>query len=114
MLPVDEWNARVESGYIRLEENQAEIDAWWGSLSPADQLKPANIAKYETANRAMDLAGKLLNGIYGAVYTAETSTVDYSREKNLKDKWNFIIGSQFQLNKHIMVRTEYGFLASRT
>ena len=27
--------------------------------------------------------------------------------------WNFIIGAQFQLNKHFMWRAEYGFLGSR-
>lgn len=28
--------------------------------------------------------------------------------------WNFLIGSQFQYNKHMMFRAEVGFLGSRT
>ena len=43
-----------------------------------------------------------------------TSTVQYSMDRRVKDPWNFIVGSQFQLNKHFMLRAEYGFLGSRT
>jgi hypothetical protein len=35
-------------------------------------------------------------------------------KKRVKDAWNFIIGSQFQLSKHFMMRVEAGFLGSRT
>ena len=28
--------------------------------------------------------------------------------------WNFIIGSQFQINRSWMIRAEYGFLGSRS
>jgi hypothetical protein len=35
-------------------------------------------------------------------------------DKRVKDAWNFIVGSQFQLNKHLMFRIEAGFLGSRT
>jgi hypothetical protein len=49
-----------------------------------------------------------------AVNTIETSTVQYSMDKRVKDPWNFIVGSQFQLNKHFMLRAEYGFTGSRT
>ena len=27
--------------------------------------------------------------------------------------WNFVLGTQFQINKHFMLRAEYGFLGSR-
>jgi hypothetical protein len=27
--------------------------------------------------------------------------------------WNFIIIAQFQINRHLMVRVEYGFLGTR-
>ena len=49
----------------------------------------------------------------GALNDDEYATVQYSLDKNLKDKWNFIVGTQFQLNKHLMIRAEYGFLGSR-
>jgi hypothetical protein len=41
------------------------------------------------------------------------ATVQYSLSKRPKDMWNFIIGSQYQFNRHWMVRFEYGFLGSR-
>ncbi len=28
--------------------------------------------------------------------------------------WNMVVGTQFQLNKHWMIRAEYGFLGSRS
>jgi hypothetical protein len=43
-----------------------------------------------------------------------TSTVQYAMDKTIKDAWNFIVGGQFQYNKHLMVRLEAGFLGSRT
>ncbi len=28
--------------------------------------------------------------------------------------WNFVVGTQYQINKHFMIRAEAGFLGSRT
>ncbi|NOX46001.1 MAG: hypothetical protein GXO89_03365 [Chlorobi bacterium] len=42
------------------------------------------------------------------------SVVKYGIDKQVKDKWNMVVGAQFQLNKHWMLRSEVGFLASRT
>jgi hypothetical protein len=55
-------------------------------------------------------AGNLLSAADNAISTIDTSTVQYSMDKRPKDAWNFIVGSQFQLNKHWMLRGEYGFL----
>ena len=44
----------------------------------------------------------------------ESAAIQYSLNQRPKDLWNFIIGSQYQINKHIMLRAEYGFLGSRT
>ena len=62
----------------------------------------------------MESAGNLLNGIDGALSTAGTSTVQYSLEKAPKDMWNFILGTQYQFNRHFMLRAEGGFLGTRT
>jgi len=35
-------------------------------------------------------------------------------DKSPADMWNFIVGSQYQLNKSLMFRVEVGFLSSRT
>jgi len=113
VLPVSEWETKVNNGYIVLDENQAQIEEWWGNLTPLEQANPINQAKYDAANRAMDAAGKVLVGLEGAVSNAESASVQYSLDKGLKDKWNFIVGSQFQVNKHFMLRAEFGFLGSR-
>jgi len=113
VLPVDQWQIKVDEGFAKVEATQVEVDSWWNGLSPKEQNNPVNKAKYETSNRALETASNLLTAADGAVSSAETSTVQYSLQKNLKDKWNFIIGSQFQINKHWMLRGEYGFLGSR-
>jgi hypothetical protein len=114
VLPLDGAQAKVDEAFIKVNDRQAQVDDWWNGLSNADQAKPSNKAKYETANKALDTAGNLLTGIDGALSTAETSTVQYSLEKAPKDMWNFIVGSQYQFNRHFMLRAECGFLASRT
>ena len=40
--------------------------------------------------------------------------VKYGIDKQVKDMWNMLVGAQFQLNKHWMLRSEVGFLASRS
>jgi len=44
----------------------------------------------------------------------KTATVQYNLDKRPKDMWNFVVGTQYQYNKHWMLRLEYGFLSSRT
>ncbi|TDO83087.1 hypothetical protein EV143_102351 [Flavobacterium chryseum] len=83
-------------------------------MTPAQQANPVNVAKHDTANRALESAGNFLTTLDGALSTAESSTVQYSLQKKPKDMWNFIIGTQFQYNKHIMFRLETGFLGTRT
>ncbi len=41
------------------------------------------------------------------------SVVKYGIDKQVKDRWNMLIGAQFQLNKRWMLRSEAGFLGSR-
>jgi hypothetical protein len=72
------------------------------------------VAKYETANRVLETAGNTLNSIDAALNDDQSATVQYSLQKRPKDMWNFVVGSQFQVNKHVMVRAEVGFLKSRT
>jgi hypothetical protein len=113
VLPVEDLEAKLENANTKVDQSQQEVDAWWNNLSGVEQNNPVNKAKYETANSALATAGRILDAASGAVSTASTSTVQYSLEKAPKDKWNFIVGSQFQLNKNFMVRAEYGFLGSR-
>jgi hypothetical protein len=113
VLPVDQWQSKVDDGLANIEAKQEQVDTWWNDLSEMEQNNPSNKAKYETINRTIDAAGNILTAADGAVSSAQTSTVQYSLQKNLKDKWNFIVGSQLQINKSWMLRAEYGFLGSR-
>jgi hypothetical protein len=113
VLPVDNLQSRVDDAIIKVEGNQVKADEWWGGLTPVEQKNPVNVAKYETANRVLETAGNVLNSVDGALNDEQQASVQYSLEKRPKDMWNFIIGSQFQLSKHYMIRAEYGFLGSR-
>ncbi|HET8962280.1 MAG TPA: hypothetical protein VFM99_00165 [Chitinophagales bacterium] len=105
--------ANLDDAYMQVEDSQQQIEQWWNGLSELEQNNPLNEAKYERANEALQTAGQLLDGASSAVNNLNTSTIQYSLDKRPKDKWNFIIGSQFQINKHWMIRGEYGFLGSR-
>ncbi len=104
---------KIDQGIQKVGDAQEEVDAWWGNLTQQQQNNPVNKAKYETANAALGRAGEILSAADAAVSTISTSTVQYSMDKTIKDAWNFIVGSQFQVNKHFMIRGEVGFLGSR-
>ncbi len=109
----DQLQIKVDQGIQTVGEKQVAVDDWWAGLTPVEQNNPVNEAKYNTANRTLETAGNILNSADAALNDGKSATVQYSLEKNLKDKWNFVIGSQYQLNKHWMIRAEYGFLGSR-
>jgi hypothetical protein len=114
LFPVDEWGKKLDTGYAKVDQSQQKVDAWWDGLSQTEQKNPVNIAKYNTANRALATAGNILDAASEAVTNAGNSSIQYSLDKTPKDKWNFLIGTQFQINRSWMIRAEYGFLASRT
>ena len=114
VIPIDGLQVKVDNGLARVESGQAAVDDWWSGLTPAEQRNPANIAKYETANRTLDAAGNLFNSMDAALNDDQYATVQYSLNKRPKNMWNFIVGTQYQINKHFMIRAEGGFLASRT
>lgn len=113
VIETDGLQEKVDQGIARVDEAQVNVDYWWNNLTAQEQMLPSNKAKYNTANRAIDKSGEVLNNIDGALNDEESATVQYSLNKRPKDMWNFIIGTQFQLNKHYMLRAEYGFLGSR-
>lgn len=114
LFPINEWEDRIENGYAKVDDAQQQVDTWWNGLTPPQQANPVNKAKYETANRALAAAGNVLDAAAGAVNNVENSTVQYSLDKKQKELWNFLVGSQYQINKHWMIRAEYGFLGTRT
>ena len=113
LVPADELQGKVDAGTAKVMQKQQEVDTWWAGLSNAQQNNPVNEAKYDLANRTLQKAGTFFASMDAALNDGQSATIQYSLDKNLKDKWNFIVGSQFQLNKHFMIRAEYGFLGSR-
>lgn len=114
VIPIDGLQAKVDNGLAKVESGQIAVDDWWSGLTPTEQKNPANKAKYETANRTLDAAGNLFNTMDGALNDENVATVQYSLNKRPKNMWNFVLGTQYQINKHFMIRAEGGFLASRT
>lgn len=104
---------RVDAGIQKVASSQASVDSWWAGLTPLEQKNPVNAAKYETANRALATAGEFLSNVDGALKDEKHATVQYSLDKRPADMWNFIVGTQYQHNRHWMIRAEYGFLGSR-
>jgi hypothetical protein len=113
-LPIDQWQAGVNQGFDQVALLNQQLDAWWNSLTPAEQANPINKARYEAGKSALERAGAFLDAANRAVGNAASSTVQYSLDKRPQDMWNFLVGGQYQLNKSWMFRAEVGFLNSRT
>lgn len=113
VFPVEGLQEKVDAGLVKVENGEVAVETWWSGLTPVEQKNPVNIAKYNTVNRTLDVAGNLLNTVDGALNDEQTASVQYALQKRPKDMWNFIVGSQYQMNKHWMLRGEYGFLGSR-
>ncbi len=114
LFPVDEWGKKIDTASMKVDQSQQKVDAWWEGLTPVEQKNPVNIAKYGTANAALAKAGGIIDAASEAVSNAGSSSVQYSLDKTPKAKWNFLIGTQFQINRSWMIRAEYGFLGART
>jgi len=112
VLP-DGFGAKVDQGIEQVGAAQEQVDIWWSGLSEQEQNNPVNKAEHDAANNTLQRAGGFLYAADGALNNVASSTVQYSMDKQVKDHWNFIVGSQYQLNKHFMLRMEIGFLGSR-
>jgi hypothetical protein len=113
LFDTDGLQTKVDNGLQAVDDKQVAVDSWWNGLSAIDQNKPGNIAKYETANRALERAGTFLNSMDEAMNDEQSASVQYSLDKRPKDMWNFVVGTQYQFNKHWMLRAEVGMLGSR-
>lgn len=92
----------VNAGSIKLNEAlpnlEEEYRMWFEKLSPMQQKI------IETGTAYLNEAYNLEIGEGGIM----NSTVDYYIKKDLIKKWTFQFGGQFQLNKRIWIRGEYG------
>lgn len=113
VFPIQEWDQKITNAQGKVGEAQIELDTWWEDLTPVDQRNPVNIVKREGNQKKIDLAATFLNAAENAVDTADSSSLQYSLDKKQKSMWNFVVGSQFQLNKSWMIRAEYGRASGR-
>lgn len=113
LFSTEEMQTKVDQGFARVEETYEQVESWWNGLTPVEQKNPVNIAKYNATNKALTRASDVLTAADDAINDGQSSTVEYSLDKTVKNKWNFIIGTQFQINRHLMLRAEYGFLGTR-
>ena len=80
----------VEDTFDPTDEEIQDIQDWYDGL-PDGPLK--------------DLVGELINEIG----TPSSTIINYSLKKELKSKWNGLVGAQWQINYHWQIRTEFGF-----
>ena len=103
---------RIMTGMDKVVEKQMEVDDWFNSLTPPEQI--VNRPKYEAITRVLGAANNFLFRLEDARQNILDSTVQYSIEKKQKNLWNMVVGAQYQWSKNLMFRAEYGFLGSRT
>lgn len=77
---------------------------WYNSLNPSNPLDRPKIK----------IADETLTPIINAIDSKNgEGIVKYAMNKQVKGKWNGIVGAQFQANKHWMFRTEGGVIGDR-
>jgi hypothetical protein len=113
LFPPGELQGKIDQGFTKVNETSQQVEAWWNGLTPIEQKNPVNVSKYNGANKAIAKATDILTSADAALNDDKSATVQYSLDKTLKNMWNFIVGTQFQINRHFMLRAEYGFLGSR-
>ncbi|WP_430813003.1 hypothetical protein [Carboxylicivirga sp. RSCT41] len=97
----------VNAGLEKVDQRHQEVDEWWNGLRDWERLLPENIRTYTTTKAKLGLAGTALDA------ASRAESVQYDLDKRPEKMWNFIVGTQFQYNKNIMLRAETGFLGAR-
>ena len=113
VMDADQWYEKINIGEQKVGEAQIDLDDWWASLTPIEQQNPVNIAKKESNQKKLDIAGVVLVGAESAIGRVDNSTVFYNINKRPASMWNYTLGSEFQVNKNWMVRMEVGGLSNR-
>lgn len=106
------FQQKIDNGMEAVITKQQELDDWFNSLSPPQQV--VNTPKYQALSAILGAANNFLFRLEEAGQRIADSTVQYSIDKKQANLWNFVIGAQYQFNKHLMLRAEYGFLGTRT
>jgi len=86
----------------RRDEIIAEYRLWYDNLKPLQQPLVYKVAT------------EVFNPIMDNLENADGSgTIQYRLKKEPKQKWNMIIGGQYQFNKHHQLRAEGGIVGNR-
>lgn len=95
-IPQDTWDRRDEI-----------VNDYWDWYNGLDPSKPIDRKKIEKAD-------EVLTPIVNRLEAADGSaTIRYGMDKQVKANWNGLVGVQFQLNKHWMLRSEGGIIGDR-
>ena len=103
---------RVDNALVGIAESQEQLDEWYAGLSPPQQI--VNLPKYTAGTAILSGANSVFSGLANGIENLSNSTVQYSLDKGQTNMWNFLIGAQYQHNKHWMIRAEAGILGTRT
>ncbi len=90
-LPPETWE--------RKDEIVEQYNTWYDGLVPVKK-------KVVDETAVPEIMARLENADGGTI-------VRYGIDKQVKEKWNGVVGFQFQLNKHWMVRSEGGIIGDR-
>ncbi|WP_163516355.1 hypothetical protein [Gelidibacter japonicus] len=92
-------DALPDETWARADEIVANYDDWYNNTATIPQKK---------------IADKTLGPLVEAIDDADGSAViRYGLDKKAKERWNGIIGAQYQLNKNWIFRTEAGIIGDR-
>ena len=95
-LPSETWDRR--------DEIVSNYRDWYNALDPS---KPVDAEKIKVADEVLTPIVDRMDNSDGS------SVIRYGMDKQVKEKWNGVVGMQFQLNKHWMFRGEGGVIGDR-
>lgn len=90
-LPDETWERR--------DEIVNEYNIWYDGLTPIKKAAVDATAIPDIIDRLEAADG--------------SSTIRYGIDKQVKERWNGLVGLQYQYNKHWMLRSEVGFIGDR-
>lgn len=89
------------------EKKDALVDSYWDWYNSLNPNKLEDIKKIATADKVLTPIVTEIDNRNGE------SVVRYEMQKEVQQRWNFLIGAQFQINKHWQIRSEGGIIGNR-
>jgi len=92
-------DALSQEVWDKKDEIVSDVNTWWDGLTPIEKNLPKNIVVKEISERLDAKDGSAI--------------IRYGMDKQVLQEWNGVVGAQFQMNKHWMLRTEAGIIGDR-